>query len=286
MRALAVLLLVVTAFTALYLALTSSLLRLLLAAYVFMGLAFSAVSYIVYYKKLEFLAAGSVHAALFTVALGVLLEALTGVSYYVYALLTGLLIVCAAGFASGRLISPEKASAIVVSSTSATAVLLSYYILTRMPGRVSLSALILGDPLLLTELEAYAAIASSLAVLAATLAIRLVLVEISADSVGARLAGASTVLYELVAYMLIAFTTVGLLKLAGYVMEHVLLMLPAISAAVASKSTREHFALTLLYGAFSSSTGFLLARVFGASPTGLTGVVLILLLLVSYLWRR
>jgi zinc/manganese transport system permease protein len=254
-------------------------------AYVAMGLALAAVSYVVYYKRLEFLAAGSTHAALFAAVVGLLAEHYTGVSYLAFSLPAGLSLVYAAGFMVKKGSSPGKAAAVVVSAASALAVLSAHYVFARVPARVSLSALILGDPLLLTRSEALVATVVSAALVSAALAARRVVVELSVDPVSVELAGVKAGLYELASYTLIGVAAVGLLRLAGYVMEHVLLLLPAIAASAYSSSTREHMLLTLLLGAFSASLGYVVGVVFNTVPTGASGLLLIGALLLRYLMR-
>lgn len=256
-------------------------------AYVAMGTAMAATSYIVYYKKLEFLAAGSTHSALLATAVGLVVEHYAGVGYYLVSIPLGLLLVYVAGaLTRKRGVSPEKASAIIVSAASALAVIVVYYALTAIPARLSLSALILGDPLLLTRNEVYLALTISALLLLCVTVIHRVVVELSVDPVSASLAGVHVELYELLSYTVIGIASVGLLRLAGYVMEHVLLLLPAIVASAYAKSSKEHFVLTVLVGGFAASLGYFAGLLFYTVPTGVTGLVLIFTLALKYLAGR
>ncbi|MEM4912668.1 MAG: metal ABC transporter permease [Desulfurococcaceae archaeon] len=257
-----------------------------LIAYVAMGGAMAAISFVVYYRRLEFLAAGATHSALLAVVLGVLLEYYTGLNHYVLALLIGLAVIYAAGVLVKMGLTPEKASALLVSFTSASAVLSVHYALTMMPGRVSLSALILGDPLLLTVDEAVLGITLSFTIIAAVYLLRRAVVETSVDEVSAKIAGLNTAFYDLVVYTLIGAVTIGMLRLAGYVMEHVFVLLPALATAEFSGSTDEHLVLTITAGVLSALLGYLLSYLVRSIPTGVTGLLLLALFILSRLKPR
>jgi zinc/manganese transport system permease protein len=71
------------------------------------------------------------------------------------------------------------------------------------------------------------------------------------------------------------------LKFAGYVMEHVLLLLPATIAVYYSSSLREHYVETLVIGFSSSAIGYSLSLLSNTPPAGLTGLILLLLLTIG-----
>lgn len=254
-------------------------------AYVFMGLALSSVSTFIYYKRLEFLAAGAVHASLLAVTLGILLEHYTGLTYIVYAAVTGLFPVYATAIMIKYGFSQDKASAIVISLTSALSVIIIHYTLTSIPVRYSLSGLILGDPLLLTRTDAAIALAISLGLF---ILVTLTFQEVIETSINVELAsvlGVRVWFYDFVAYTIIGVASVGLLKLAGYVMEHVLLLLPAITASLYSTSTKTHYVNTVLLGASLTALSYALSYILNTAPTGLTGVMLFLALVTGYVKR-
>lgn len=248
--------------------------------YVLMGVALASVSYLVFYRRLEFLAAGSTHAALFATSLAILVEYHTGVSYYLTSVCLGLMVVYIAGALIRSGMDPQKASAIIVSASSALAVISAHYVLRTVPGRVSLASLVLGDPLLISRDEALFGVTASIAVIVAVTVVRTEVVESSIDTVSARIAGVRVNLLELFVYTIVGFSSVVMLRLAGYVMEHVFLLLPAISSARFSSTTSEHFLSTLLVGAFAASIGYALGYVLKLAPTGVTGIVIIAIWLV------
>lgn len=255
-------------------------------AYVSMGVALSAVSIVVYYKKAELLAAESVHIGLFTVTLGYIVEYLYDVPTLLIALFTGLLLIYFTNYVAHLGVPIEKASAVIVSFTSAMSVLAIHYALIYIPVRYSLPGIILGDPLLITRFEAITATCISIVVLLIVLLTVKELVNTSIDPISASLTGLRTRVYDLLAYTIIGLTAIGLLRLAGYVMEHVLLLLPAIVASLYSNSLREHVVNTILIGGSFSALGFALAKDLNTSPTGLTGLLIMILIIIRYLVKK
>lgn len=254
-------------------------------AYVFMGLALSSVSTFVYYRRLEFLAAEAVHASLLAVTLGILLEYYTKLTYMVYAVVIGLLPVYATAIMIKHGFPQEKASAVVVSLTSALSVITIHYTLTNIPVKYPLSGLVLGDPLLLTRVDAVVALAISLGLFTVVTFTFHEVVETSIDAESASILGVRVWFYDFIVYTVIGVASVGLLKLAGYVMEHVLLLLPAITASLYSTNVKAHYIDTVLLGTSLTALGYVLSYILNTTPTGLTGIMLFFLLVMGYVKR-
>lgn len=259
-------------------------------AFVLMGIAMSSTSYIVYYKRLEFLAAESVHISLFSITLAyIIVYSLIGVQDYVLytynvllvAFINGLFLVYLVALMIKRGLSQEKASAIVVSLTTAFSVIAIQYALTNMPMQYSLSSIILGEPLLMRREEALIGVIISLIIVITTSLLRREIVNTSIDPVSASLAGVKISLYDFIIYTLIGVTSIGLLRFAGYVMEHVLMLLPATITVFYSRNMREHYIGTLVLGASASAAGFALSIYLDTPPAGLTGVLMIIPLVIG-----
>jgi zinc/manganese transport system permease protein len=259
-------------------------------AFILMATAMSSTSFLVYYKRLEFLAAGSVHTSLLAVTLGYIgayyvlggVESMHGYStVFLLAITVGLVIIYLIGVLIRRGVSQEKASAIGVSLATTLSVIAIQYALTTIPIRYSLSSIILGEPLLISRDEAIIGIAISLSILVLSILFHREIVETSIDPISASLTGIKTGVYDFLVYTLIGFSSIGLLKFAGYVMEHVLLLLPATIAVYYSGSLREHYVGTLVIGISSSSIGYSLSLLSNTPPAGLTGLILILLLTIG-----
>jgi len=249
------------------------------------SLAFSATSLLTYYRRLEFLVAESVHSGLLAVTAGYIIEYYVGGNVYYYAVPIGLLLVYTTMALVKRGFMQEKAIGITSSLTLVLTILLVHYALTRIPVKYSISSLLLGDPLLVSTGEAVFAIILSLVITFVILLIFRRVLEVSVDEVSAQLAGISVSFYEFLSYTLIGVVSITLLKFAGYIAEHVMLLLPASIAALYSNSVREHVWLGLVVGFFSATSGLSLSILLGGAPTGFTGLVLILLLLLKYIMK-
>jgi len=256
------------------------------SAFILMGLAMSAVSIIVYYRRLEFLTAESVHVSLFAVTLGYIVNYLLNIPVLLCAFIAGLLLIYSTQYMMYKGLSQEKSSAVIVSSTSAFSVMLMYYALTTMPARYSLSSIILGDPLLLTRFDSSLAIFFSIALFILVIIFIREIIETSIDPVSASLTGVKVKYYDVLTYTAIALASIGFLRLAGYVMEHVLMLLPAIASSFYSSSLKEHVVDTLLLGVSATATGFAASLLLNTIPTGLTGLILLLVFLLGSVLRR
>jgi len=254
-------------------------------AYIMVSLAFSATSLLTYYRRLEFLVAESVHSGLLAVTAGYIIEYYVGGNVYYYAVPIGLLLVYTTMALVKRGFMQEKAISITSSLTLVLTILLVHYALTRIPVKYSISSILLGDPLLVSTGEAVFAIILSLVITFVILLIFRRVLEVSVDEVSAQLAGISVSFYEFLSYTLIGVVSITLLKFAGYIAEHVMLLLPASIAALYSNSVREHVWLGLVVGFFSATSGLSLSILLGGAPTGFTGLVLILLLLLKYIMK-
>ncbi|MEM4620202.1 MAG: metal ABC transporter permease, partial [Desulfurococcaceae archaeon] len=110
--------------------------------------------------------------------------------------------------------------------------------------------------------------------------------SISIDIVSTRLSGVNIVVYDLIAYTLIGIGVVGLLKIVGYILEHVLILIPSSIATIVSKSAREALILSILLALNSSLIGLHLSILLNLPPSGLIGFVLLVIYLASMVSRK
>lgn len=256
-----------------------------IATYLMMGLTFSLTSIIVYYRKMEFLASSATHTSLLAVITGLMLESLTGVQYSIWSLLIGLLIIYMAGVLIRRGLDPNSTSAIIVASTSAFSVIGGYLLITYFPVNYNLNSLFLGDPLLLSSRDVV--LVSLITLTVSTIFIFSIqeILSIGIDEVSVKLLGLKTGVYDALTYTIIGLTSIGLLRVSGYILQHVLILLPAITASFYSNSGRGLILYSITLSLFSCSVGFLLSLYFNLSPTGLTGVVLVVFM-INGVFRR
>lgn len=255
---------------------------ILMISFVLMGVAMSSASVIVYYRRLEFLVAEAVHTSFLSILAGLIVEHFTGINYLIPSLLVALCIIYMTGYLVKTGLSTEKASAVITAVASALSVLMIHLTTTRIPLRYSITGLIIGDPLLLTRGDALIAIAISLTIIAlSNLSVREI-IEIGIDELSARLTGVRVEFYDLLAYSIIGAASVGLLRLAGYVMEHVYLLMPPTVATLYSRSMKEHVFMTEFLGASLSALSYVLSFALDVPPTAVTGLLFILLFAIKY----
>ncbi|MEM0377798.1 MAG: metal ABC transporter permease [Thermosphaera sp.] len=253
--------------------------------YLIMGLAFSLVSIVVYFRKLEFLASSATHTSLLAVIIGLMIESLTRIHYFLWSMIIGLAIIHIAGFMIRKGIEPNNTSAIIVASTSAFSVIAAYILVTRFPIGYNLNSLFLGDPLLITYTD-MSFVAGVTIIISVIFALSLFeILSLGIDEVTLKILGLKTTLYDLMTYTIIGLATIGLLRVSGYILQHVLILLPAITSSFYSRSGKELILLSITLSLFASSVGFFISLLVNLSPTGVTGVVLVTCLIHGVLKR-
>jgi len=250
------------------------------------SLALGSVSLLVYVRRLLFAAAGAPHAAFFAASLAIILSVEVGGPRLVWTVLVGLLIIYALGYATYRGMDPDDATALVVSTSSSLGVLTAIYVLSRYSYGSSVLGVVMGDPLLARGPEVVACVAIAVVSLILTLATAREVAYIGLDRDDAMLSGIRVWLYDLALYTLLGVTVMGLVRIVGFVIEHVLLLLPGAIAVSTGRSG---------YGSLAVSTGTTLAAgglglsasiLFNLSPSGVIGLAVAAGYLLSAVLRR
>ena len=251
------------------------------------ALAYGFLSSIVAARRLYFLAGASAHSALLAAVLALPLTAITGLlSEQGWALIVGLVLMYAVGYLIYRGVEPDTATAVFVAATASASVLAIYYVLTRFPVEVELWAIIVGDPLLASREEAIFALSVAAITVLTTLLTYREQVYVGIDREFARLTGLRVWAYDLLTFTLLALTTVGLIKVVGFVLEHVLLLLPSAIATRLSRSSRAVLLASLSVSLAASLLGLYLSVLVNLSPAGLVGLVLLAAYLTCMILRR
>lgn len=243
------------------------------------GLVYGALAPVIAARRLYFLAGATPHAAFLVAVLGIPVARALGIDPYTAAIALGLVLVYAIGFAIHRGADPDIATSVFVAFTASATVISVYFVMTSYPLQVDLSTIVVGDPLLATPRDA---LASSLLAIATLLLIGLTFCEqacIGVDVDTARLAGIRIWLYDLLLFTLLAVASVALIRIVGFVLEHVLILLPASIAVTSAWSARGTFVLGVLTSTAASLIGLYTGLLLGQAPAGLAG----LLLLAAYL---
>jgi len=250
------------------------------------ALIYGSLGNIVAVRKLYFLAGAAPHAALFAVTLSLPVSKLIGGDSFVYASIFSLALIYVVGYMIYKGFDIDVATSMFVGASTSLTVIFIFYVLTRFPVEYSLPAVIMGDPLLVSWREGF--IVMVIAAITYT-AVHLTFNEqlsIGLDRASAMLSGIKVWLYDLLAYTLLGIGAVALIKIAGYILEHVLLLLPPAISITHARSAREAFSFTLLLSVASSLAGLHLSLITNLPPSGMVGLILLLLYIVTYIRGR
>ena len=251
------------------------------------AIAYGFLSPIVAARRLYFLAGALPHSALLAAIISIPLARVTPVlSEYFWAILVGLLLTYIVGYMIHSGIDPDVATASFVSFTASASVVSIYFVLTAFPVETNITAIIIGDPLLASYSDALFALAVALAGLLFVSLTYCEQVCIGVDRDSVRLTGINMKFYDIVVFTLLAITTVALIKIVGFVLEHVLILLPASIAITVSNSSREALFYSIFSSIIASLGGLYLAITVNTAPAGVTGFILLSLYIVAMIIRR
>ncbi len=250
------------------------------------ALAFSALSPVVGARRLYFLAGALPHVALFSASSSILIAGIVGGGELFWTLLVGLVLTYVIGYALHRGAEPEAITAIFVGVTSSLSVLVLYYAVTRYVETRSVYALIIGDPLLTRFSDLCFSVALAVIVVVLVIATYRVNVYIGLNREHALLSGVRVWFYDLLFFTLLAITVTGLVRIVGFILAHVLILIPGAASSFLCRRSTDVLVLSMASGVMASSLGLLLGLSLNLSPTGITGIVLVLVYAVALVLRR
>ncbi len=249
------------------------------------ALTLGAISALVGARRLFFLAGAAPHSGLLAVLVAIPLAYITGYDPVVIASLTGVLLVYMVGYAIHRGHDPDVSTSVFIAFSASLSVILAYYVLTNYPVQTDISAIILGDPLLATPTEALFMTGLSIVSFIIVWTTYREQVSIGIDRDSARLAGIKVWVYDLIVFTLLGLAAAALLRIIGFILEHVLILIPVSIALTASKSSGKAFAISILSALTAGLLGLNIALVLNLPPSGVTGAVLLAYYLLSLLAR-
>ncbi len=249
------------------------------------ALTLGAISALVGARRLFFLAGAAPHSGLLAVLVAIPLAYITGYDPVVIASLTGVLLVYMVGYAIHRGHDPDVSTSVFIAFSASLSVILAYYVLTNYPVQTDISAIILGDPLLATPTEALFMTGLSIVSFIIVWTTYREQVSIGIDRDSARLAGIKVWVYDLIVFTLLGLSAAALLRIIGFILEHVLILIPVSIALTASKSSGKAFAISILSALTAGLLGLNIALVLNLPPSGVTGAVLLAYYLLSLLGR-
>ncbi len=249
------------------------------------ALTLGAISALVGARRLFFLAGAAPHSGLLAVLVAIPLAYITGYDPVAIASLTGVLLVYMVGYAIHRGHDPDVSTSVFIAFSASLSVILAYYVLTNYPVQTDISAIILGDPLLATPTEALFMTGLSIVSFIIVWTTYREQVSIGIDRDSARLAGIKVWVYDLIVFTLLGLAAAALLRIIGFILEHVLILIPVSIALTASKSSGKAFAISILSALTAGLLGLNIALVLNLPPSGVTGAVLLTYYLLSLLAR-
>lgn len=239
---------------------------------------YGSISPLVYARRLQFLSAGSSHMALLAVLIALFLP----LPFYITSTLIVLLLIYAVGYAISRGVDPDTATSIAISLTASLSVLTMYYILTIYEIKSDIWAFILGDPLLTTWSDIlFLSLISLIVILTSYLTYREQF-HIGFDRDCAALS-INVRIYDILFYTILAVSTISMLKIVGFVLQHVLILLPCAIAMGFVRGARSLMIFSTSISIFSSILGLLISIAFDLSPSGMIGLVMFSFLIIRWL---
>ncbi len=250
------------------------------------AIAYGFLSPVIAARRLYFLAGASPHAALLAAVAAIPLASSLGLGIYAWSMLVGLGLIYIIGYMVYRGMDPDTSTAVFVAFAASASVLAIYYVLTRYPRETDIMAIVVGDPLLAGWREALYAVLVALAS-AAVFALTYreqVCIGVERDSV--RLTGIRVALYDFATFTMLAVTTVLLIRIVGFVLEHVLILLPAAIASTAALGAMRSLVISVNVSLAASLLGLWLATWLDLAPAGVTGILLLAAYLAVLALRR
>ncbi len=183
-------------------------------------------------------------------------------------------------------VDSDDATAFVASLSSVGGVLAVFYVMTRISYGGNLFSIIIGDPLLATREEVITGLIMSLIVLVFGILSAREVVYIGVDRDDAILSGVRVWLYDLILYTLLGITVMALVRAVGFVMEHVLILLPGAVAATRASSPLDAVLIAGGGTLFAGAVGLILGITFNVSPSGSTGLVILSVYAIHAATRR
>uniref|UniRef100_A0A7C4D7H5 Metal ABC transporter permease n=1 Tax=Staphylothermus marinus TaxID=2280 RepID=A0A7C4D7H5_STAMA len=249
------------------------------------GLAYGSLSYLISIRKLYYLAEASPHIALFIFTLSIIITGFYGLESFLLSITIGIFTITLLGLTTGKTRDLDKSLSLLIGLSSSFNVLALYSLLKTNPRGLSFTTIFIGDPLLTTTREAYVSLAIALFTLTTiTVTLREQLI-ISIDRDFAKISSIKTWLYDSLAYATLAINTIGLLRITGFILQHVLALLPSVAISMIKKSLWESYLLTIVSTTYIALASLNVSILLGVPPSGIIGLAYIVYFIIIYLKR-
>jgi zinc/manganese transport system permease protein len=256
------------------------------------GLLFGLVSPLIAARRLYFLAGAAPHSGLFAALGAIIVSYLIGIgvsnTYELYSLsiVIGVLAIYIAGYMVFRGVDPDIAASTLVAFTSSMSVVEAYYVKTSLPVPFDVLSVVFGDPLLVTSKELLVVIATLVLAILVVVFTYHGQVYLGIDRDLAMLSGIKLWAYDLALFTLLGALVVSLIRVVGFILEHILLLLPGAIASLYARSSRDALIVSVLVSLIATSIGMLVSLVIPIAPSGAIGLSMLGIYVALILLRR
>jgi ABC-type Mn2+/Zn2+ transport system permease subunit len=191
------------------------------------------------------------------------------------------------GYAIHRGVDHDIATSIATAGSVSASVMVMYIALRMFRVSYSLWSLILGDPLLVTHRDIYVLAMLTFVVVVVSIAIYEAVIYMGIDrDTSTLIYGRMVHLYDFLLFTVIGLTTLAVLKIVGYILEHVLLLLPALVAINLVEGGRKVMIASLFISTIATLLGFSLSIKLNLAPASSTGFIILAMYLISIAVKR
>ncbi len=249
------------------------------------GIVFGLLSPVVTARRMMFLAAAMPHSALLAAVIGIPLYASYGLDPGVWAVIIGTPLPLIIYLLERRGVDEEVATSVYVAGTASASVALIYYVLTRYPMKASLWSYILGDPLLSSWGDVRLSLAITILVLVVLTPFLREQILLGVDRDFAVSSGIRSAFYDVSFLLLLSLSTIGFMKTVGYVLEHVLILLPSSIALLLARSGKQVVLYSFSLAVVSAVAGLFTGLYLNLQVSASVGFVLLALYVLALLRR-
>jgi len=249
------------------------------------SLIYGVLSPIISARRLYFLSIASSHSALLAVVLAIPLAKIC-LNEYFWSILIGISLLYCVCYAIEKGIDVDVATAIFVSFTSSASVIAMYLVLTNYPIETDLWSIILGDPLLVNWYDVYYTMIIAVITVVVVLLTYKEQISIGIEKDCATLSGINVKLYDILLYTILGVATISMIKIVGFVLQHVLIALPSAISMVLAKNSKSMLTTSIVVSLTSGLIGLNLAILTNQAPSGVIGLLMFGIYVITLIIRR
>lgn len=251
------------------------------------SLVFGSISPLIAARRLYFLAVEVSHIALLAVALSIVLANTTPINNEVlWAIALGIIMIYMVGLAIHRGIDPDIITSVITAASVSGSVIAIHLVLTRYRVNYSLWSLILGDPLLVTRRDLYTLIIITAIVVTISVLTYKVVIYVGVDRDSAMLTFRNIGIYEFLFFTSLGLASIALLRIVGYVIEHILILFPALISMNLVEGGRRVMVMSIYVSVISTLLGFILSLKINIAPAGAIGLTALSIYIFSLVVGR